>query len=431
MKTLTKGILVVLIPTIALGLAGWWWFSAPSPPEVALVGADPELVEALSEARRRVVREPRSALAWGEMGMFLRGAGYRVEAAECFTQAERLDPNSVRWAYLHGEALFPLDPAESIRLLRRAWHLGATGLEPDLTPALRLVEAYRSQGDTDSAEELLSQLRPRDPDHPVLLFHSGMVAASRSNFAEAKTLLARCLDHPATRRKAHAALAQVCRSLGEIDRADAHSRTTATLPEDLPWPDPHLAACFEKASGMASRLERIERMEAAGQYREAIQALRDLLSRGADYRVLVGLGKDLARVGDLEDAERVLDQAVRLDPEPAQAYFQQGRVSFARGNFPRAVEQVTQGLKRHPHNADGHVLLGRCHESLGETKMAIDAYREALRVSPDLGEAHLHLGEILVREGDREGGRRHLDLAARLARPGDDRAKKALGRVGR
>src|SRR4051812_35470098 len=72
--------LVLLGGAVALGAGlGWWWWRQepdPQPPPLALENAEPDVVHALEKARARVRGEPRSAAAWGHLGMVLLAHGY-------------------------------------------------------------------------------------------------------------------------------------------------------------------------------------------------------------------------------------------------------------------------------------------------------------------------------------------------------------------
>ena len=50
------------------------------------------IVAALAQARAAVQESPRSAAAWGRLGMVLAAHDFRAEANACLAQAERLDP---------------------------------------------------------------------------------------------------------------------------------------------------------------------------------------------------------------------------------------------------------------------------------------------------------------------------------------------------
>src|SRR5262245_38106810 len=82
-----------------------------------------------------------------------------------------------------------------------------------------------------------------------------------------------------------------------------------------------------------TKLQYVDRLEAQGKQAEAVKVLQELLADGPDYRVLVGLGKLLGQLGDLDGAERALREAISLTPANARANHYLSRVLSARGEF--------------------------------------------------------------------------------------------------
>src|SRR5207248_1425734 len=97
---------LALLVLLAAG-GGYLWLRprSPEPPRPALADADPAVVEAIDAARTEVRAAPRSAAAWGKLGMLLLAHGYAADAGVCFTRAEALGPNEARWPNLHAVAL--------------------------------------------------------------------------------------------------------------------------------------------------------------------------------------------------------------------------------------------------------------------------------------------------------------------------------------
>src|SRR5437870_13762828 len=93
-KRWLRRVLLVVFLLTSLALAGaltwkrWHQESMPAPPEMVLTGLDPALAESIAAARDRVLREPNSAEAWGQLGKLLRTPGLIDEADFCYAQAE-------------------------------------------------------------------------------------------------------------------------------------------------------------------------------------------------------------------------------------------------------------------------------------------------------------------------------------------------------
>ena len=129
-------------------LLGWWvWFRPHTPvlvvPGEGLPEVDPEIVEAIKNARAAVVRKPKSAAAWGKLGHVLAVHDFRAQALPCYVRAEELDPRNPDWPYLSAAIrLVEQQPAEAIPDLRRA----ADRDGPDQMLRIRLAEVLFDQG---------------------------------------------------------------------------------------------------------------------------------------------------------------------------------------------------------------------------------------------------------------------------------------------
>src|SRR5262249_35181987 len=64
-------LLFVPLPLCLLVWCGWQWWRGPPPPAVERSGLDPAAAKAVDEATAAVERSPRSAAAWGHLGMVL------------------------------------------------------------------------------------------------------------------------------------------------------------------------------------------------------------------------------------------------------------------------------------------------------------------------------------------------------------------------
>ena len=86
----------------------------------------------------------------------------------------------------------------------------------------------------------------------------------------------------------------------------------------------------------------------------------------------------------LDEAERYYRQSIEVVPDFGSSYYRLGLISEKRGNGLRAA-----GL-----------------------------YAKALKLSPDHASAHYRLGRLLLEQGKKEQGARHLELFRRLKASG-------------
>ena len=119
--------------------------------------------DALSRLQTEIqTLQPRSAAAWGELGMILFAHDLYADAAPVLGRAEQLDAADPRWPYLQGLALLFSDPEAVLPCLQRA----AARAGRELAPTVRLAEALLEQGQVEEAAQHFQRVLERQPDHP-------------------------------------------------------------------------------------------------------------------------------------------------------------------------------------------------------------------------------------------------------------------------
>lgn len=436
-----RAILIFVLAVVGGGSGlGWYVWrrsTAPVPPEIASEGLDPEWAEAIAKARQQISADPYSAQSWGDLGKLLRAGQFVTEAAACFAQAERLDPNNPRWPYLQGEALRLRDNSAALAPLERAAALA--GDADTIAPRLRLAEALLALGRNEEAEKHLRHAVAIEPDDPTVHYDLGVVAVARHDLPDSLAHLTHCEHSPFTQRRACILLATVYRRMDQKEEAEKYSHKADTLPPDSNWSDPFLADA--QTIGRSARLQEISQRELRGDYRTAVEQLTALVQESPDYSVYVALGKNLGKLGDFARAEQALRSAIALAPEKFKAYQELSQVLWmradkddrkdherARSEFEEAATCARRAIERQPHSAMAYVLLGMSLRRLGQRPQALDAFRTAVDCSPDLAEAHLYLGESLAEGGQTAEARVSLQRAMELA-PDDRRPRAALAKL--
>ncbi|AHG90594.1 Tetratricopeptide TPR_2 repeat-containing protein [Gemmatirosa kalamazoonensis] len=97
------------------------------------------------------------------------------------------------------------------------------------------------------------------------------------------------------------------------------------------------------------------------------------------------------RVGDLDAAEAWLTQAIALDPRAALPRAHLGEVVYHRGEPARALAVLDGAIALAPEHADAHWVRGFVLGELGRADDAAAATARALALNPSLGRAQLNL----------------------------------------
>lgn len=382
---------------IVLGIAGYLWYTAPSPPEVALEGVDPAIVTAIEAAQARVWWRPWSGAAWGRLGSVLYMHDFNAEANQCFAEAERLAPREPRWPYLHGRSLAEHDPDAAVPLLQRAVDLTS---DAAAAPRLQLAEMLLERGRLDEAESHLRPVLELDSQDARACLGMGRVALAKGRLEESQDFLKRSIAAAPTIKASRVLLAGVYRQRGDKEAADRELRLAAGLPEFPTWNDPFLGEAMALRTGREADLKRARRLRDEGNIAEEIRLLERLVDAYPDsYQGWELLGTAYDNQGDLPAAQKALRTAVQLAPGSVVAQVQLGVALYHQGKYREARSCFREAARLKPDLAAAAFNLGLCLTKEGDAPAAIEAFRQAIHLKPDLAAAYVELGEILLLEG--------------------------------
>jgi cytochrome c-type biogenesis protein CcmH/NrfG len=389
-----RALLIGVLAVGLLALGAWAWWRQPGvvePPRPDLSGADPEAAELIEGARQEVLRAPRSARAWGRLGMVLRAHDFPEEANACFAEAERLDGGEPRWPYLRGLTLVLTDPGAGIPCLERA-----VGRAPDRPePRLRLAEVLLEQGAQDEARRHLEGALALAPGHARARLGLARLAFAAEDWRAGLKHLEGCADDVHARKLCASLQAEAWHRLGERARAESALRRARALPEDAPWPDPFVAEVERLQAGLRVRLARADALARQGRGPEAVALLEGLVRAHPEHGpAWLLLGQVLLRARQAEPAERALTQAVRLAPETTEAWFGLGVARVLRGNARGAAAAFREVVRLKPDHTLGHYNLGLCLKERGDRAGAARELRRALRCQPDYEPARTALRQL-------------------------------------
>jgi tetratricopeptide (TPR) repeat protein len=410
---------------LGLAASGWFWYTTPQPPELPLDAMEPLVAKAVRAARQRVLEEPRSGDAWGELGMVLDANGFAPEAKTCYAQAEKLDPTDRRWPYLLGGLQFREDRVEGLRHLRRAVELSEAG---DFEVRLRLAQALIDLNQKEEAEKYLRELVAEHPDLLPAHLDLGLLAAARRDFQGSLVFLTRATKGRETRKKAWGALATVYTALGRPEEADRARHQEKQLPEDMLWRDPLRMQVMALGVSWSRRLHRAwELADNAAKSAEALAVLREMVQECPDDIALyIYQVRPLLSLNEYEEAKEVLGEALKIKGDSVDANFYMGLVlameaqakSQRTGNPEHAVPGFKAAdpffrtvIRQQPDHARAHVLLGDSFRYQHQLTEAMEEYRTAIRCNPEFSDAHANLAQLLLDQGQDAEALLHINYA--------------------
>jgi tetratricopeptide (TPR) repeat protein len=409
----------------AVAAGGVYWGLRPRPPEPPAVdtdGLDPEVASAIETARAGVRSAPRSARAWGDLGILLFAHALDPPSLPCFAEAERLDPSDPRWPYYQGLIHLLDRPDRALEYLDRAVERAGR----QVAPRVRRAEALLALDRWDEARAGFEDVRARQPDHPRAALGLAQLAARAGEWDRCVALLTPVTTEPSCRRAARGLLAEAAARRGDATAAAVHRAALEDLPPDVSWDDPYLEAAKARQRGLGRRLAWSGELINRGQHPEAEQILREILATHPKYaEAYLNLGKLYVGTGDRRRAAIALSEYLALIPNSPVGHFLLGSVRFEQGDLVRAEESFRTATALQPDYAPAHFYFGECRRKKNDTRAAIAAYREAVRYRPNLVEAHIALGSALLNAGEPDAARAHLLNALRL-KPDDPEMARLL-----
>ena len=146
----------------------------------------------------------------------------------------------------------------------------------------------------------------------------------------------------------------------------------------------------------------------------ALAASASAQNSTADANALLARGVQLIESKPAE-AVKLLQQALRLDPELPALRYQLGIAFHAIGDEADAEAELREAVGRAPDSAAAHNYLGVVLFQMGDAKAALEEFRAAAKLAPNDPNAHFNLGEALARTGDGNSAVEELRVAAGLA----------------
>lgn len=422
------GLLGALALGIVVPLTLWLRSRAnPAPlPAPSLAGVDQSVATTIQKHLDAVRLEPRSATAWGRLGIVLREYGFKPEAQRSLEEAERLDPTNPRWSYAHAILLIVHQPLDAAVQLERV--VALCGSEPE-APRYRLAKILAEDGRWTDANRELAALLQAKPDFAPARFLSALGAQVAGNLEEAIAQANRCANDPRTQRAASALLAALYHQQGKTPEAEAAARRSASLPPDEGFDDPFEAEAILLRGDPRALTEYAHPLLAAGRLDEAGRLIERLVKEHADYPetwLLQGRLEMLSK--QLAAAEQSLRHHLELAPRSAQGWFQLGTALLSQNRFPEAAAAYAKATEIKPDFGPAFFNQAMALARAGRLDEAMAALRETIRHNPEHLDSYLRLAELLLRAGRNADALPLLEQARNL-NPADPRLASLLERA--
>jgi len=420
---------IIAIVLSGIGVGAWWSLrpDPPRPPAVPTDGLPTEVAAALLNARAEVLAKPTDAEAWGQLGLLYAAHGFDDESAACWREAARLDPTDDRWPYLLGIYFLTdgRDPGQAMRRFEVAALREHRSVRHEVAAQLRLGEACLAERQWADAEDIFRKQLTRDPQDARAAVGLGLALLNQERPADARPFLEKGLTTPHVRRKAATNLAAASRLLNDSAAAERYDRQVATLPEDVPPPDPFIAVIAAMKPKPRDPYEEVVALEAAGRLADTVPVLERLAADPENVKAAFLLGRSLALLGRPSEAESHLRRACSLDSGHAQAALLLGATLFDLAMKEAEREKKTRLLRESvessaraetlaPGLAVAHFTRGMALRELGDRSEAVQHLRLAADAKPESEDFQLAYLEALIDAGRHSEASAHLPIAERV-----------------
>src|SRR5208282_4655762 len=149
-----------------------------------------------------------------------------------------------------------------------------------------------------------------------------------------------------------------------------------------------------------------------GNLDEAIRQFQEALRLKPDHAdAHNNLGNVLLQKGNVDEAIVHFQRALQIKPDYAEAHYNLGDALLQKGNVDEAIAHFQRALQITPDFAEAHNNLGGALLKMGNVNKAISHYQRALQIKPDSAEAHYHLGNALLQKGNVDEAIAHFQKA--------------------
>jgi tetratricopeptide (TPR) repeat protein len=149
-------------------------------------------------------------------------------------------------------------------------------------------------------------------------------------------------------------------------------------------------------------IRRGDRFFARGAYHSAIAAYSRAIRRAPnDYAwAYANRGRAYLRIGDLDEALRDFNAAIRLDPRYGDFYYRRGNAHWYLGDYVRAQDDYDRALRYDPRHIDAHIARGLVHMQHGSPDEALADFTRAIELDPHRAESYLSRARFHMARGD-------------------------------
>ena len=251
---------------------------------------------------------------------------------------------------------------------------------PTIAETIENAEQHRIDGHFRHAEYLYHLILEINPNNPVALYSSGLIAHQKGEHYIAVELIQKAISNNPHIPKYYNTLGLIYEILEKYQEAITAYQKAVSIKPDY----------AEAYHNMAIALQ------SQNQYALAVENCRKAVSIKPDYAEAYNtMGFSLEKQQKYDQAIEYYRKALQLKPDFAEAYNHLGVVLNIQENPAEAIENYKQALISDPNYAEIHNNMGIALKAEGKFKEAISCFEKAIQLEPDFAEAYYNLANSL------------------------------------
>lgn len=415
--------MAALLTLLACGCAKPPPADLPAIPELNVEQFPLAVRQQLGQAYAAVTEEPLDADANGYLGMLLRLYEQPGEAEVFLQRAHSLKPERFQWLYYLAE----LKAYQGDHALAEQLFHDALALKPDNAGArIQLGEALLNQGKLDEAMVLYKALVADHPTFGEGHYGVGRVLLQQGDAEGAIAALLRTMAITGPFGRGFYLLGTARRQLGQQEQARTDLELYERYRDVAPAGNDRLMGRMQSMNRSDQPLVKLANQAGArGHIDEAIKLLQRAIELNPDslaaHTSLVGV---YGSQGEFDLAERHYRTAAAIDPGVAKLQYNLGVARLTEKRLVEARDAFTRAIEINPQDADSFAQLGLTYEMQALPDKAAEQYRKALEVEPAHRQSHWQLGRLLNAQQRHAEAAEHLHKAVEPA----DRASPMIRR---
>ncbi len=142
----------------------------------------------------------------------------------------------------------------------------------------------------------------------------------------------------------------------------------------------------------------------SGNYKKATDSFNEAIRLNPNNaKAYYFLGHAYSRMGQYQEALEPIRKAVLLSPDWSEALYSLAGIYIRIDQYLDAIDPLKQAINHSPEMIEAYLVLGIVYTQLGQYQKAVETYKQAIAAKPDFALVHRNLGRIYLILKNEEG----------------------------